>query len=138
MQMSSTRHRIAAVLAATAGLGFGLPCIPAIRYFAENHQVWSFLGFPTYGEGPFEAVGLDTDLPLLTAFLGVCAAEVSVAVLLWRERPSAQRLAVTLLPVELLFWVGFALPLGPPLGLARVAVLVPDLIARRRVRRWSS
>ena len=36
-----------------------------------------------------------------------------------------------LLPVELLFWIGFALPVGPPLGLARALVLLLD---RRAVR----
>jgi hypothetical protein len=38
-------------------------------------------------------------------------------------------LAVALLPFELAFWIGFALPLGPPLGLAR-AILV--------TMKWSS
>lgn len=32
-------------------------------------------------------------------------------------------LSYALLPFEFAFWIGFALPFGPPLGLARVALL---------------
>jgi hypothetical protein len=33
-------------------------------------------------------------------------------------------LAVALLPFELAFWFGFALPLGPPLGFARSLLVI--------------
>ena len=36
--------------------------------------------------------------------------------------PSESLLSVLLLPVELAFWIGFSLPVGPLLGIARVAV----------------
>ncbi len=49
--------------------------------------------------------------------------------LLWRGLRAGAVLAVALLPFELAFWIGFALPLGPPLGLAR-AILV--------IMKWSS
>lgn len=55
-------------------------------------------------------------------FVLVCAAEVVVAAFLWRRR-SGLRLALALLPVELTFWIGFALPAGPVSGLARTAAI---------------
>ena len=55
---------------------FGLPCVYAIRYLADRGYVWTFMEFPTYGEGPFEDIGIETTVLLLGAFLLVCAAEL--------------------------------------------------------------
>lgn len=40
-------------------------------------------GFPAYGHGPFERIGIETSIPLLVGFLAVCAAEVALALILW-------------------------------------------------------
>ncbi len=106
------------------GLGFGLPCVFAIRHFARTGQVWTFMGFPTYGHGPFERIGIETSVALLVGFLTVCVAEVALAVMLWAGTPYAPALSHALLPFELVFWIGFALPLGPLLGLARTVLLL--------------
>jgi hypothetical protein len=121
--------KLAAVLSILVVLGFGLPCAYGIWYFSRAGEVWTFLGFPTYGEGPFEAIGIQTTVLLLPAFLVVCGLEVVMGWLLWRGLRAGAVLAVALLPLEFAFWIGFALPLGPPLGLAR-AILV--------IMRWSS
>jgi hypothetical protein len=110
------------VLAWCAGLGFGLPGAYGAVHLARQGEVWTFLGFPTYGEGPFDSAGLPTSLPLQTAFVAVCAAEVVDGYLLWRGRPSGRVLSLALLPAELVFWVGFALPFGFLLGAGRVAL----------------
>jgi hypothetical protein len=122
-------RRAAAVLAWTAGLGFGLPCAYGIKYFADRHEVWEFLGFPTYGGGHFEEVGVQTSVGLLSGFLAVCGTEVLAGVLLWRGERAGRVLAFGLLPLELAFWIGFALPAGPLLGVARNGLLP----AERRV-----
>ena len=106
------------------GLGFGLPCVFAVRHFAQTGQVWTFMGLPTYGHGPFERVGIATSVPLLVGFLTVCAAEVALAVVLWAGTTYAPALSYALLPLELFFWIGFALPFGPLLGLARTVLLL--------------
>ena len=103
------------------GLGFG---IPGLVHFARTGEVWTLLGFPTYGGGPFERLGLPTSAPLLAGFLLVCVAEVVLAVLVWSGAPRAATSSWVLLPFELAFWFGFALPFGPVLGLARVVLLV--------------
>ena len=67
--------RAAAALAWVTGLGFGLPCTYAIWYFADRGEVWTFLGFPTYGGGPFEAAeAAMAGWMLLFAALGWCLA----------------------------------------------------------------
>jgi len=121
--------RAAAVCSLVLGLGFGLPGAYGAWYYARHGEVWTFLGFPTYGGGPFERWGLPTSVGLLLGFAVVCAAEVVVGVLLWRGAVSAPGLALVLLPVELVFWIGFALPVGPLLGLARTALVVAVLAA---------
>ncbi|WP_299929616.1 hypothetical protein [uncultured Nocardioides sp.] len=121
--------RAAAVCSLVLGLGFGLPGSYGAWCYARNGEVWRFLGFPTYGGGPFERWGLPTSLPLLLGFVAVCAAEVAVGVLLWRDTAAAPWLALALLPVELVFWIGFALPFGPLLGLARTALVVAVLVS---------
>lgn len=105
------------------GLGFGIPCLFAIGYFASTGDVWTFLGFPTYGGGPFERVGLTTSTPLLVAFLLVCIAELIAGVLVLTDAPHASLVSFTVLPIALVFWIGFALPIGPPLGIASAALL---------------
>lgn len=124
--------RTAAVLAWAAGLGFGLPDIYAIRYFAERGEVWTFVGFPTYGAGHFAAVGIDTSVPLMALFLAVCLAEVAVGVALWRRSRAGVVLGLALLPIEFAFWIGFALPFGYLFGAGRAAALLMVLRHDRR------
>jgi hypothetical protein len=116
--------KAAGALSWVLGLGFGLLCPYAIWYFADRGEVWTFLGFPTYGEGPFERIGIGTTVPLLVLFLLVCAAEVAAGWLLWRRRRAGAALALALLPAEFAFWIGFALPFGPVMGLARTALVL--------------
>jgi hypothetical protein len=131
---SRALRRTAAVLAWIPGVGFGLFAVPAIWYFAQYHSVWVFLGYPTYGHGPFEDVGIRTSLPLMVSFLLVCLAEVVVGWMLWREHAKAPLLALALLPIEFAFWIGFSLPAGPLLGLARTAAVLTALLKTRASR----
>jgi hypothetical protein len=124
--------KAAAVFAWLTGLGFGLPGVFGVRYYVEHGTFWTFMGFPTYGDGPFEDTGIPTTLPLLVAFVAVCAAELVMGWLLWRRTRSGVVLALALLPVELAFWVGFALPFGFVFGAARTAVVLLGLLTRPR------
>jgi hypothetical protein len=103
-------NRAASILSLLPALGFGIPCVFAIRFFADNGYVWTFMGFPTYGEGPFEDWGIETTVRLLVTFLLVCVAELVLALLLWRGRRTGAVLSLALLPVEFLFWVGLRFP----------------------------
>lgn len=124
--------KIAAVLAWLAGFGFGLPGVYGLWFFTEHGHVWMFLGLPTYGNGPFQDVGIETTIALLAGFLAVCAAEITAGVLLWSRRRWGSWLALGLLPVEFVYWIGFALPFGPALGLLRTLLIVIDPKTRQR------
>ena len=116
--------RIASVLSWLLGLGFGLPGIYGLWYFAHRHQVWSFLGFPTYGKGPFTKIGIETSTPLLGIFVLLCVAEAVVGWVLWQLPSAGGKFALLILPLELIFWIGFALPYGLILGIARTILVV--------------
>lgn len=132
--MSTALSRAAAVPAWILGLGFGLPCAYGIGYFARHGRVWTFMGYPTYGDGPAEHAGIPTTVPLLVGFQVICAAEVSMGWLLWRRSRWGVALALGLLPLELAFWTGFGLPYGFVLGAARTALVLPLVgTARRRI-----
>lgn len=98
--------RAAAILAWISGVGFGLPAVFGLLYFAQHHEVWMFMGFPTYGGGAFDRWEIPTSLPLLAGFIAVCAAELVVGALLWSGRPVGLWLAIAVLPFELTYWVG--------------------------------
>jgi hypothetical protein len=117
-------RRAAGSVSIFLGLGFGLPGVFAIWHFARTREVWTFMGFPTYGNGPFERIGVRTSTALLVGFLLVCIAEVAVGVMLWAGASYAPTMSFGLLPFELAFWIGFALPLGPLLGIARAVLLL--------------
>jgi hypothetical protein len=105
-------------------LGFGLPGLVGMMHFHRTGEVWTFMGFPTYGGGAFQRLGMPTSIGLLAAFLVVCLAEVAIGGMIWSGAPLARALSLVLLPFELVFWVGFTLPFGPPLGIARTVLVL--------------
>ena len=105
--------RVAAILHWVIAVGFGVFCHPAIRNLLSGRDIPIVLGFPAYGRGPFERVGIPTTVPLLAAFLLVCILEAVAGFFLWRAYTSGAVLALVLLPVGGVFWWGFALPIPP-------------------------
>lgn len=114
----------AAACSLVLGVGFGLPGLVGTLHLARTGEVWTFLGFPTYGSGPFERWGVPTSVALVAGFVLVCAAELVLGVMILVDAPGTKALAIALLPFELAYWVGFALPFGPPLGIARTVLLL--------------
>lgn len=108
-----TLLRVAAFLHWFIAVGFGVFCIPAIRNLLMGRDIPIVMGFPAYGRGPFERIGLPTTIPLLAAFLLVCILEAVAGFLLWGGNLSGAILALVLLPAGAVFWWGFALPIPP-------------------------
>jgi hypothetical protein len=105
------------------GVGFGLPGLLGTFHGARTGEIWKFLGFPTYGGGPFERWGVPTSVALVAGFVLVCAAELVLGVMIQADAPGTKAFAIALLPFEFAYWVGFALPFSPPLGIARTVLL---------------
>lgn len=56
-------------------MGFGIPAVLGIRNLAAGRGILYVMGFPAYGKGPFERIGVQSSVPLLSAFLAVCVLE---------------------------------------------------------------
>ncbi len=125
-------NRVAAALAWTVGLGFGVFAVIGTVFFARSGRILHVMGFPAYGEGPFERVGIPTSIALLAGFVAVCTAEVVVGTMLWTGRRGGRAFALALLPFELAYWVGFALPYALILGLARAVAVIVSVRAQNR------
>lgn len=108
-----TLLRVAAFLHWFVAIGFGIFCFPAIRNLMTGKPIPIVMGFPAYGSGPFERVGIPTTIPLLAGFLLVCILEAVAGFLLWNGSMAGAILAFVLLPLGAIFWWGFALPIPP-------------------------
>ncbi len=115
---------MAAALLWIDGFGFGICCIPGIIRLSAGRGIPMIFGFPAYGGGPFERHGIRTTIPLLVAFLLVCALEVVAGWMVWQGSAAGAMVAISAVPLGAVFWWGFALPVPPVLALARTALLV--------------
>ena len=104
--------RIAAVLTWVYSAGFGLSTVPVAIYLLRQGRLPVFAGlFETYG-GPWSArLQQRTFIVLLMAFLIVTLVAAWATWLLWNGSKAGAVLALVLLPIEAVFWVGFALPI---------------------------
>ena len=106
------------------GVGFGVPCVVAIRNLLEGRDIPFIMGFPAYGRGPFERIGISTTVPLLAAFLLVGSLEIAAGWLLWSADKRGAILALVLLPLGAIFWWGFGLPIPPIFAVVRMVLIV--------------
>ena len=100
--------------------GFGLVTIPVAAILLRRGRLPVFAGlFETYG-GPWSArYQPKTFTLLLMAFLIVTVVAAWAAWLVWNGSKAGATLTLVLLPVEAIFWMGFALPIPWLIGLAR-------------------
>jgi hypothetical protein len=109
--------------------GFGLPAPPIAAYLLMYRELPEVFGlFRAYGGGFFESLSPETFAVLLCAYFLLSAAEAYCGKLLWNGARAGAVLALALLPPEIVFWLGFALPIPLFLALIRLVLLV---LARR-------
>jgi hypothetical protein len=115
----------AAVVTWFYAAGFGLFTIPVAIYLQQRGRLPSFFGlFDMYG-GPWSTRLLNDAFVLrLIAFLAVSVVVAWAAWLLWTGSQVGAVLSLALLPVEAIFWLGFALPFPWLLGAVRVVLVV--------------
>lgn len=113
----------AAILLWVSAVGLAIPDLIGIKSLLDGRGVALVMGYPSYGGGPFEQHGLPSTVPLLVAFLAVCAIEGVAGVLLWQGLRIGAVLAIAALPLGALFWWGFALPYPPILAVLRTVLI---------------
>lgn len=116
--------RIVSIMLWFTAIGFGVFCPPAISNLLKGQDIPYVMGFPAYGKGPFENVGIPTTVPLLGAFLLVCVLEGIAGWMLWNGLKAGAILALVMLPVGAIFWWGFALPIPPIIAVIRTILIL--------------
>jgi len=98
--------------------GVGLTLIPVYR----NRALPEFAGIRLLG-GPFEALGINGMILAGLMFVMVSAFKLLAAAWLSSGRKDGAVLELILLGLSAIFWYGFALPFGPPIGILQVIIL---------------
>jgi hypothetical protein len=93
-------------------------------YYAFNHGSLPTLGGIRLLGGPFEKLGIDALIVAGIGYIIVSALKILAAYWLWHARLDGAVLELILLGLSAIFWYGFALPLGPLLGIIQVVLLV--------------
>ena len=116
--------RAASIVTWVYALGFGLATVPVSIYLLRTGQLPNFFGlFEMFG-GPWSASTSDrTFVGLLLLFGAMTLVAGCSAWMLWQGRRMGAVLNLAVLPVEVVFWIGFALPLPWATGLARVILI---------------
>ena len=103
---------------------FGLPAIPVAVYLLQTGRLPRlFDAFPVYGGPWYDSGQPERFAAQLGAFLVMMLVVSWGGWLLWRGSRAGVVVAVATIPVEALFWYGFALPIPPLLTLVRVVVV---------------
>ena len=128
-------RRVASVTWVYAAM-FGVPAVPVAIFLAEEGRLPSLWSLFDMYAGPWSSrLTDDRVIALLLVYSGLVLAAVLSGWLLWRERKAGAVLNLGLLPVEAVFWIGFALPVPWLFGIARVALVSmawPELSKSRR------
>lgn len=99
-----------------------LGVIPTL-YYTFTHRALPTLTGIRLLSGPFEKLGLDALIVAGIGYIIVSGLKILAAYWLWGGRADGAVLAMILLGLSAIFWYGFALPLGPLLGVIQVILL---------------
>jgi hypothetical protein len=114
---------VASVLLCFDALAWGVGIVPPL-YYAFTYNAWpTAFGIRLMG-GPFESLGIDALMVAGIVFVVVSAFKVLAAYWLWNGRRDGAVLGLVLIWPSAIFWYGFALPLGPLLGIAELVLLI--------------
>ncbi len=103
-------------------LGWPAGVLPTLRYALTHRSLPTVAGIRLLS-GPFEALGMDALIVAGLVFVAVSALKLLSAFWLWNLRLDGAVLELILLGLSTVFWYGFALPLGPPGGIAQIALI---------------
>ena len=96
--------------------------VPTLYYAFTQGHLPTFGGMKLLG-GPFEKLGLEALIVAGIGYIIVCALNILAAYWLWNSKMDGAVLELILLGLSVIFWYGFALPLGPLLGIIQVVLM---------------
>ena len=112
--------------------GFGIPAPFVASHFLRERTLPSFMGlFPMYGGGLFDRSSPEVFAAILGLFTALCALEAYAGWLLWNGETVGALMTIALVPIEVVFWAGFAVPIPPLIAVARLGLLAAGWSALR-------
>jgi hypothetical protein len=120
--MNTPFTKILSIIVLFDAVAWTVGVIPTLYYAFSKGRLPTFGGITLLG-GPFEKLGLNNLIVAGIGYVMVSALKVLAAYWLWGSRRDGAVLELTLLGLSAIFWYGFALPLGPLLGVVQVIVL---------------
>ncbi|HEX2648288.1 MAG TPA: hypothetical protein VHO95_13755 [Candidatus Dormibacteraeota bacterium] len=121
--MNELALKASAALLWLGAVGIGATACAVLPLFIRSHSVPTMKGMRLFGGGAFERLSPKMFSLLLAAFVVVCLLQVVAGYLLWTRDLIGVVLVLALLPVEIAFWVGFAMPYPPPVAVVRLIFL---------------
>ena len=96
--------------------------VPTLYYAFSQGRLPTFGGIRLLG-GPFEKLGIEALIVAGIGYIIVSALKILAAHWLWNTKMDGAVLELILLGLSAIIWYGFALPLGPLLGIIQVGLL---------------
>jgi len=104
-------------------LGWFFGVAPTLYYAFTRQSLPTVAGIRLLS-GPFEKLGMENMIVAGIVFCVVSALKVLAAYWLWNSRMDGAVLELVLLGLSTIFWYGFALPLGPLMGITQIVLFV--------------
>lgn len=111
------------ILVVFDSLGWIFGIIPPMYYAYVHRSFPTVWGIRLLDGGPFGKLGIDAAILAGIMFIIVSSFKLLAAYWLWNSRMDGVVLELILLALSAIFWYGFALPFGPPIGLAQIVLL---------------
>ena len=96
--------------------------LPTLYYALQHRSLPTLFGIRLLS-GPFEALGIDALIVAGLVYVAVSGLKILAAYWIGNGRLDGALLEAILLGLSAIFWYGFALPLGPVLGVVQVVLL---------------
>jgi hypothetical protein len=110
------------VLIVFDALAWLLGVLPTLWYAMIHRSLPVVAGIRLMG-GPFEALGIDSLIVAGLVYAVISALKLLAAYWAWNLRLDGPILELILLSVSAIFWYGFALPLGPLVGIPQILLI---------------
>jgi hypothetical protein len=122
MKMHTSLVKILSIVVYIDAFAWLVGTVPTLYYTFSRGRLPTLGGIKLLG-GPFEKLGLDALIVAGIGYLIVSALKILAAYRLWGSRMDGAVLELILLGLSVIFWYGFALPLGPLFGGIQVILL---------------
>ncbi len=104
-------------------LGWAFGILPILRHALIHRELPMTFGFRALS-GPFEALGINALMVAGIVFVTISLLKLLAAYWTWRLRMDGPVLQLILLAISTIFWYGFELPFGPPVGLIQIVLMI--------------